>query len=191
MTTIQIANSVNKDDRTVRRWVKKLSDKMPVMADKMSASTSTYPADFTLDETIAIIECGLGKNAADMFAANAAIKKVDEEGSSIGAAILTLTLEIKRMNDNNNAIERRISALETSKLLPAPVNDEPIVEYFTVIGHARNIGMTLANNAAMSLGKQCAELSRVRGIEIQSVPNSHYGRINTYRVDILRDIIGW
>ena len=71
MNTKEIASAVNKDERSVRRWVKKAADKMSVIADKMSVSTSTHPADFDLDETLLIIETGLGKNAAAVYASNA------------------------------------------------------------------------------------------------------------------------
>lgn len=71
MTTREIANTVGKDERSVRRWVNKAADKMSTLKDKMSLSSPTHPADYDLDETLAIIEAGLGKNAADVYRANA------------------------------------------------------------------------------------------------------------------------
>jgi len=71
MTTKEIAKAVGKDERSVRRWVASVADKMSVIADKMTASNSTHPADYTLDETVAIIEKGLGKNASALFRENA------------------------------------------------------------------------------------------------------------------------
>lgn len=70
MTTKEIANAVGKDERTVQRWVKKLSDKMSSVSDKMSVSSPTYPADYTEEETLLIIETGMGKNAAGIYRAN-------------------------------------------------------------------------------------------------------------------------
>jgi hypothetical protein len=71
MNTREIASAVNKDDRSVRRWINKASDKMSVIKDKMSASNSTNPADYNLEETCFIIEQGLGKNASELFRSNA------------------------------------------------------------------------------------------------------------------------
>jgi hypothetical protein len=78
MTTKQIAESVGRDERSVQRWIKKaackmqsVGDKMSSVGDKMSSSTSTYPADYTLEETLAIIEAGMGKNAAGVYRASA------------------------------------------------------------------------------------------------------------------------
>lgn len=71
MTVKQIAEAVGKDETSVRRWVKKAAGKMTAITGKMTASTSTHPADYTLDETIQIIESGMGKNAAAIFRQNA------------------------------------------------------------------------------------------------------------------------
>jgi len=41
MNVKEIAQAVGKDERTVRRWTKSVADKMSVVADKASVSTST------------------------------------------------------------------------------------------------------------------------------------------------------
>lgn len=71
MTVKEIAGAVGKDERSVRRWVEKLADKMSVIADKMSVSSPMKPADYTLDETCAIIEEGMGVDVAAVFRENA------------------------------------------------------------------------------------------------------------------------
>jgi predicted regulator of amino acid metabolism with ACT domain len=86
MTTKQIAEAVGKDERTVRRWANRTSDRMSSLSDKMSeAERSKKPADYTLEETCAIIEAGLGKNAAGIFRANA--EKSAPDTTSITAII--------------------------------------------------------------------------------------------------------
>jgi transcriptional regulator with XRE-family HTH domain len=70
MTTKEIAMAVGKDESTVRRWLRDLAGKIPAIAGKMHASTSTYPADYTLEETIEIIREGMGDSAAGIFQAN-------------------------------------------------------------------------------------------------------------------------
>ena len=71
MTTKEIAAAVGKDERSVQRWAKSLSDKVSSINDKLSSSNSTKPADYGLEETCLIIEKGLGKNAANLFRENA------------------------------------------------------------------------------------------------------------------------
>ena len=51
MTTRQISEAMGKDETTARRWIKKL-------ADKTAASSPGKPADYTLDESVRIIEVG-------------------------------------------------------------------------------------------------------------------------------------
>jgi hypothetical protein len=86
MTTKEIAQAVGKDERTVRRWVNRTAGKMSGLSDKMSdAERTKKPADYTLEETIAIIEAGMGKNAAGVFRANA--EKPAPEATSLTAII--------------------------------------------------------------------------------------------------------
>jgi len=71
MTTKQISEAVNRPVKTVQTWAKKLGAKMASVGAKVAASTSMHPADYDLEETISIIEIGMGKNAAAMFRENA------------------------------------------------------------------------------------------------------------------------
>jgi hypothetical protein len=85
MTVKEIAEAVGKDERSVRRWVQKvltdktsvrndvLNDKMQLrtsIAEKAEHSSPEKPANYTPEETLLIIEAGLGKNAAGIFRAN-------------------------------------------------------------------------------------------------------------------------
>lgn len=68
MTTKEIAESVNKSERSVQRWAKTTGDKVTSIGDKVTSVGKTgISADYTIDETIAIIETGMGKNAADLY----------------------------------------------------------------------------------------------------------------------------
>jgi hypothetical protein len=78
MTVKEIALSVGKDERTVRRWVLSLSDKMSVVKYKMSLSSPMKPADYTLEETCQIIEAGMGSAAAGVYRANTQAKAVQK-----------------------------------------------------------------------------------------------------------------
>lgn len=71
MTTKEIAFAVGKPEKTVRTWANKASAKTAVAAAKLAEGTPSKPADWDLEETISIIEIGMGKNAADLFRMNA------------------------------------------------------------------------------------------------------------------------
>lgn len=126
MNTREIAQAVGKTERSVRNWVNKVAEKSSAMAEKMSASTSTHPADFTLDETLAIIETGMGKNAADLYRMNAAQNTVSiSHDSDLRGAFQMMAEAFNRLakiSDDQNArlskIEHRIE--ERQALLPAP-----------------------------------------------------------------------
>ena len=83
MTTKEIATAVGKKDGTVRLWVRSVASKNDVIASKNNASTSTHPADYTLDETIEIIREGMGDSAAGIFQANA-----EKKGSRLDKGFL-------------------------------------------------------------------------------------------------------
>lgn len=126
MNTKEIASAVNKTERSVQRWVKKAGDKMSSISDKMSSSTSTKPSDFDLDETLLIIETGLGKNAAAVYASNA--KDLQKPSDSLLSqkeiemitkiVAVTVSETMKQLNGRVNVIEKRIE--ERQALLPAP-----------------------------------------------------------------------
>jgi len=126
MNTKEIASAVNKTERSVQRWVKKAGDKMSSISDKMSSSTSTKPSDFDLDETLLIIETGLGKNAAAVYASNA--KNIQKPSESLLSqkeiemitkiVAVTVSETMKQLDGRVNVIEKRIE--ERQALLPAP-----------------------------------------------------------------------
>jgi hypothetical protein len=68
MTTKEIAKAVNKTERSIQSWAKKTGEKIASIGEKIASVQKTgKPADYNLEETCAIIETGLGRNAADLF----------------------------------------------------------------------------------------------------------------------------
>ena len=129
MNVKEIAKVIGKDETSIRRWVKRAAGKMPAMAGKMLASTSTHPADFDLEETIAIIEVGLGKKAAGMYRRNAEKDAVSDKPASGSVTVKDLeylTVSFARIiAESNGSLDRRMTAIEDKlqerqALLPAP-----------------------------------------------------------------------
>lgn len=79
MTIKEIANLAGRTERTVRRWIGATSDKTSDEPGKMSglskklieSDQSKKPADYTLEETIAIIRAGGNGTLANLLAENA------------------------------------------------------------------------------------------------------------------------
>lgn len=129
MTTKQIAESVGKDERSVRRWINKASDKMSGCADKMSDAEKTKkPVDWTLDETIAIIETGMGKSAAQIYRMNAEKSTTEiavNDDETLRDAFRLMAQAFNTIAETQRNIDSRVriieGAIESRKaLLPAP-----------------------------------------------------------------------
>ena len=72
MTVKEIAQAVGKKERAVHNWVKEVSAKNAQVSAKIAqAKATSKPADYTIEETIKIIESGIGAEAAGVFRANA------------------------------------------------------------------------------------------------------------------------
>jgi|GEM_PF-3511862 len=72
MTTHQLASLCEVDEKTIRRWINKASDKMSGLSDKMSEAEATKkPAYFQLNEVLAIINAGGKHTMAALLAENA------------------------------------------------------------------------------------------------------------------------
>lgn len=178
MTVKEIAEAVNKTERSVRRWAKKASDKMSTIRDKMSASTSTYPSEYTLKETLCIIEIGLGKNAANIYRMNAEkdlnknidlVTKSDlkEFAQEIVKATVQAFLPIIQLNQNRLQIEQ---------------------DYYSILGYVRHKNIKITFSEALKFGKQASRLSREKNIEIRKVPDERYGIVNSYHISILVEV---
>jgi hypothetical protein len=124
MTTKEIAEAVGKPERTVQRWAKTTGVKLASIGVKLaSVAKSGKPADYDLDETCAIIEHGLGKNAARLFRENAKHALSPAQGSSltardmevIGGIVASVMANLTaRLGNIENVIDQRRA------LLPAP-----------------------------------------------------------------------
>ena len=96
MTTKQIAESVGKTERCVQQWAKKASDKISSIGEKISSvQKSGKPADYSLEETITIIETGMGRNAAALFRENATRNAAARDSASANLVPDTIALIVR------------------------------------------------------------------------------------------------
>jgi hypothetical protein len=185
MTIKEIAGTLGKTERSVQRWIKKLSDKMSSIKDKMSASSPMNPADYDLDETIKIIEVGMGKNAAAIFRQNA---------EHLNSTVPPESKQLDRLDRLESMVEKLVVSIPQmvrsilTEIQPAK-QIEYKQDYYSVIGYANSIGITdIAFSDAIKLGRDAARESRITGIEIRKIPDERFGHVNSYHVDILKKV---
>lgn len=181
MTTREIAQAVGKDERSVRRWVNKSSDKMTAIADKMTASSSTHPADFDLEETIYIIETGMGKNAADVYRNNAEVKPSCDYVTKMDIVEICA------------AVMAQVVPMITAQVV-AQVKASPVLaithtpDYFSVLGFCNNNGFKMGMPDMMKMGRECSRISRERDVDIKKIPDDRFGTVNAYHIEILKEV---
>lgn len=61
-------------------------------------------------------------------------------------------------------------------------------DYFTVAGYASLLGLNVDINKANMLGRKESKLSREYGYDIGKAKDTRYGSVNTYHVDILKEV---
>lgn len=61
-------------------------------------------------------------------------------------------------------------------------------DYFTVAGYASLRGLKVDVNRAGMLGRKATKLSREYGYEVSKVKDPRFGTVNSYHVDILKEI---
>jgi len=181
MTTNEIAQAVNKDVTTVQRWIKRLNGKMQSMDGKMQSSTSTYPADFDLDETIEIVRIGLGVNAAEMFRMNAESSPVPQKQNE---TILMMKEMLSAMP--GMIASAVVMAMQQSK----PVHyEQQQLDYtpthLTLLAYSNNNGLGLTDADKRSAGMMLKGICVSRGLDIRQVPDERWGKVNSYPIPIL------
>jgi len=181
MTTKEIALAVNKNERSVRRWIKKASDKMSSLMDKMSEGQDAKKyADYTLDETCQIIEIGLGKNASDLFrmSSNNNIKEHTQNDQVI----------IKMMEMHQSFMIKVLDKLDSISN-----NNQKQIEvkqdYYTLKGYINFKQLKgLAFSDMIRLGKEAVKLSKEKSIEVRRVEDERFGFVNSYQIEILNEV---
>lgn len=102
-----------------------------------------------------------------------------------------IVLQMAQLNVEN---ERRILSLESEnkeikkqvKLIDARTQTRP--DYFSVAGFANLNRINLGFERAKSLGKSAASLCKSIGADIDKVTDQRFGKVNTYPINVLRDV---
>jgi hypothetical protein len=178
MTTKQIAEALDKDETTVRRWVKRLAGKKPELAGKVAASSPMVPAEWGLDETVDIIEVGLGRNAALIWRENAVRQNLPQSAGVVTRSDLaefchTLVGEMIK---------------QFLPLIQKPAALEIVQDYFTIKGYANKVGVQITYSEAITIGRAAKKLSIDLGKEVHLVDDERWGRVNSYHISVLEEV---
>ena len=98
-----------------------------------------------------------------------------------------LQLLIKMELRQKEQVKQMLAMQDDIKRLEAKVtthNDD----YFTVAGYASLRGLNVDINKANMLGRKASKLSKEYGYDIGKAKDTRYGAVNTYHVDILKEV---
>jgi len=156
MTTKEIAEAVGKKERTIHYWLESLSAiNADISAKIAEARATSKPADYTLDETVLIIEVGMGRNAADLFRMSAMQKEVSwpKPAEDFATTLQILARTLERLACISESQENRLQKIEgkieqRQALLPAPQvkSRDNVSRIVRKYAHDRGIEYALAWN---------------------------------------------
>lgn len=61
-------------------------------------------------------------------------------------------------------------------------------EYFTIVGYASYIRVSVDNTLAKRLGATASKLCKERGLLVDKVPDGRYGHVGSYPLEILKEV---
>lgn len=198
MTARQIAEAVGKDERSVQRWARKAADKMSSVAEKTSSAGHGTPANYTLDETIAIIEHGLGKNAAALFRENATHSARNFRHVLPAPATAPASVQLTTTNTPTAALLRELRTIygtvEASKRIDYMIGYKPdalplrFVSLFDVIypvdHHAAGVILAMNPSRVRIHAETLGIMDRLDKLEIRDLIRIWYANLGRiYRAD--------
>lgn len=91
---------------------------------------------------------------------------------------------LAEMERKQLALENRIEAIEQR----SEINGE--IQHFSILGYCRNIGKQISLNEAKIYGQRCSRLCTQMGFQTGKIPDTRYGTVKTYPLNVLQEIIG-
>ena len=102
-----------------------------------------------------------------------------------------LEMTIKGLREQNayltevkNDVKLLSEKIDNIQVINAPM------EYFSIMGHARNIHLQISLEQAKVFGIKCRALCNQQGFFIGKIPDPRFGTVNTYPLDVLNNVIG-
>ena len=154
---------------------------------KIYRQTSTeYHISFDMAKELAMVEKNnQGKEARKYFIkCEKELKAKTEELSPAGYLLQQAQIsyaqeqELKAINQKIDIVDRKL------EILSADMEEE----FFTVKGYCNLMGKKVDLSKASILGKRCTNYSNKLEVEIRTVKDSRFGRVNSYHTSILERV---
>ena len=67
---------------------------------------------------------------------------------------------------------------------------QPENKHFTVLGFGNLVGYPVDQRTAAKIGRQCADLSKKRGLVIGDIKDARWGKVHSYHESVLQEVFG-
>lgn len=193
MTIKQIAELCGVSESTVRNWIDKAAASAKIAKPSAeTAKVSNEPFRFTLADTLEIVRAGGKDTLADLLASNAASAETAKVSPDTRIDRLELLVE-RLLNGIPAIITQTVQAVaritppvhfQGKLALPAASNGS----YFTIKGYAARLGNSVRVADAVRLGREASKISREKNYAIHQVEDEAWGRVNSYHIDVLKEV---
>ncbi len=154
--------------------------------ERRKGAATRIEYDITLDmaKELAMVEGNeKGKQARRYFIS--CEKKLKEQKPLSQSELLLQSAQLLvDLEKKQNILEQRVKAIEERPAINAPI------EHFSIMGYCHNIGVQMSLERSRKLSYRCRSLCLELGLNIGKVSDSRYGTVNTYPLDVLKEIIG-
>lgn len=99
--------------------------------------------------------------------------------------LTTFTNVMNNLNNTLQIINTRLEKLENKQEVKQL---EYIQDYYSIIGYANFIKIPITMSNALILGKQASKLSKEKNKDIRKIPDERWGFVNSYHIDILKEV---
>lgn len=129
-------------------------------------------------------QCEKGKQARLYFIeCERKLKEQKPVLSQIEILQYSVNLLVEQQKQIQN-ITQRVQAIEERPAINAPI------EHFSILGYARNVGMQITLKQAQRYSWKCKTLCDSLGLNIGKISDPRFGTVNTYPLDVLKEIVG-
>lgn len=181
MTVKELALFTGKTVRAVQKWIKKAGEKSSSISEKSSSSTSSHPADYSIDEVEVILISGsMSKDAVGILMDNARRESPKADGVDYALIGNMIGMAVKA------ALEPVLLRLDGIPQTPrVGMIEAPKVRYMSLAGYCSLNKIDTSLSELKKMGMTIRKLSIAAGKPPKPIPDPRWGKVNSYHIDIL------
>jgi len=189
MTTKEIAEFFGKSSDTITRVAKKEGILIENGKQKNFNITETEILARYFYKTVPLIIKTAIENTFSntkgkpMANTEVSCKDQNNQVAQLGAMVANLAVMMDQSIKMMQAQQNQITAI-----LSKPKEIEFVQDYFTIKGYANKIKQVLTFSEALAVGRTAGKLSREKGMEIRKAEDERFGEVNSYHIDILKEV---